>query len=41
MKLNEIADRPGARKSRMRLGMGVGSGKGKTAGRGVKGAESP
>lgn len=40
MKLNEIADRPGARKTRMRLGMGVGSGKGKTAGRGVKGAKA-
>jgi len=37
MKLNEIADRPGSRKGRMRIGRGIGSGKGKTAGRGGKG----
>jgi large subunit ribosomal protein L15 len=37
MKLNEIADNAGARKSRMRVGRGIGSGKGKTAGRGGKG----
>ncbi|HSP49773.1 MAG TPA: 50S ribosomal protein L15 [Pseudolabrys sp.] len=37
MKLNEIADRPGARKNRMRIGRGVGSGMGKTGGRGGKG----
>jgi large subunit ribosomal protein L15 len=37
MKLNEIADNPGARKERMRVGRGIGSGKGKTAGRGHKG----
>ncbi|MDC7786934.1 50S ribosomal protein L15 [Rhodoplanes sp. TEM] len=37
MKLNEIADKPGARKSRMRVGRGIGSGKGKTGGRGGKG----
>ena len=37
MKLNEIADNPGARKKRMRVGRGIGSGKGKTGGRGVKG----
>ena len=37
MKLNEIADRPGARKARMRIGRGIGSGKGKTGGRGGKG----
>ena len=37
MKLNQIADRPGARKSRMRIGRGIGSGKGKTGGRGGKG----
>jgi large subunit ribosomal protein L15 len=37
MKLNEIADRPGARKNRMRIGRGIGSGKGKTGGRGGKG----
>jgi large subunit ribosomal protein L15 len=37
MKLSEIAGRPGARKTRKRLGRGIGSGKGKTAGRGGKG----
>jgi large subunit ribosomal protein L15 len=37
MKLNQIADKPGARKSRMRIGRGIGSGKGKTGGRGGKG----
>src|ERR1700726_5269519 len=37
MKLNEIADNPGARKPRMRVGRGIGSGKGKTGGRGGKG----
>jgi len=37
MKLNEIADRPGARKNRMRIGRGIGSGMGKTGGRGGKG----
>ena len=37
MKLNQIADNPGARKTRRRVGRGIGSGKGKTAGRGVKG----
>ena len=40
MKLNEIRDNAGARKSRMRVGRGIGSGKGKTAGRGVKGQTS-
>jgi large subunit ribosomal protein L15 len=40
MKLNEIADRPGSRKNRMRVGRGIGSGKGKTAGRGVKGQKA-
>jgi len=40
MKLNQIADRPGARKKRMRIGRGIGSGLGKTAGRGQKGAKS-
>ena len=40
MKLNQIADNPGARKARMRVGRGIGSGKGKTAGRGVKGQTS-
>jgi large subunit ribosomal protein L15 len=37
MKLNQISDRPGARKDRMRIGRGIGSGKGKTGGRGGKG----
>lgn len=37
MKLNQIADRPGSKKPRTRLGRGIGSGKGKTGGRGGKG----
>jgi len=37
MKLNQIADKPGARKNRMRIGRGIGSGIGKTGGRGGKG----
>jgi large subunit ribosomal protein L15 len=37
MNLNQIADRPGARKKRMRIGRGIGSGMGKTGGRGGKG----
>jgi len=40
MKLNELADREGARKARTRVGRGIGSGKGKTGGRGVKGQKS-
>ena len=40
MKLSELADRPGARKVRRRVGRGIGSGKGKTAGRGVKGQKA-
>jgi large subunit ribosomal protein L15 len=40
MKLNEIADNPGATKKRMRIGRGPGSGKGKTGGRGIKGQTS-
>ena len=40
MKLNDIRDNAGARKSRMRVGRGIGSGKGKTAGRGQKGAKA-
>ena len=40
MKLTEIADKPGARKARIRVGLGIGSGKGKTGGRGVKGQKS-
>jgi large subunit ribosomal protein L15 len=37
MKLSDIADNPGSRKKRMRVGRGIGSGKGKTGGRGGKG----
>jgi len=37
MKLSDLRDNPGARKSRRRVGRGIGSGKGKTAGRGGKG----
>ena len=40
MKLNELRDNDGARKSRMRVGRGTSSGKGKTAGGGVKGQKS-
>lgn len=40
MKLNELADNPGATKNRKRIGRGIGSGKGKTGGRGVKGQKS-
>ncbi|GGD54850.1 50S ribosomal protein L15 [Erythrobacter arachoides] len=40
MKLNDIRDNEGARKSRIRVGRGIGSGKGKTAGRGQKGQKS-
>jgi large subunit ribosomal protein L15 len=40
MKLNQLSDRPGAVKDRMRVGRGIGSGKGKTGGRGVKGQKS-
>lgn len=40
MKLNELKDNAGARKSRMRVGRGIGSGKGKTGGRGQKGQKS-
>ncbi len=40
MKLNEIADKPGATKLRKRVGRGIGSGLGKTGGRGVKGQKS-
>ena len=40
MKLNEIADNPGAIKTKKRVGRGIGSGKGKTAGRGVKGQKA-
>jgi large subunit ribosomal protein L15 len=37
MKLNEIRDNPGARRSKLRICRGIGSGKGKTGGRGGKG----
>ncbi|MEZ6022046.1 MAG: 50S ribosomal protein L15 [Hyphomonadaceae bacterium] len=40
MKLNQLADNPGATHELMRVGRGVGSGKGKTGGRGVKGQKS-
>ena len=40
MKLHELADNKGARKTRTRVGRGIGSGKGKTGGRGVKGQKS-
>ena len=40
MKLNDIQDKPGAMKSRKRVGRGIGSGVGKTGGRGVKGQKS-
>jgi len=37
MKLNQLSDNAGSRKSPIRVGRGIGSGKGKTAGRGGKG----
>ena len=40
MKLNDLKDNNGSRKSRLRVGRGIGSGKGKTGGRGVKGQKS-
>lgn len=40
MRLNELSDNPGARKSSKRLGRGIGSGKGKTSGKGVKGQKA-
>jgi large subunit ribosomal protein L15 len=40
MKLSDLADNAGARKTRRRVGRGIGSGKGKTAGRGVKGQKA-
>ncbi len=40
MRLNELRDRPGARKAPKRLGRGIGSGLGKTAGRGHKGQKA-
>ena len=40
MKLNEIKDNEGARKSAKRVGRGIGSGSGKTSGHGQKGQKS-
>lgn len=40
MKLNDLRDNQGARKSRFRVGRGIGSGAGKTAARGQKGQNS-
>jgi large subunit ribosomal protein L15 len=40
MKLNQLADRPGARKAGKRRGRGIASGLGKTSGRGHKGQNS-
>lgn len=40
MKLNQLSDNSGARKSAMRVGRGIGSGKGKTAGSGHKGQKA-
>ena len=40
MRLNELRDNQGARKTRVRVGRGTSSGKGKTCGRGVKGQKS-
>lgn len=37
MKLHDLKPRPGARRSRKRVGRGTSGGQGKTAGRGVKG----
>ena len=40
MKLNELRDRPGARKAAKRIGRGIGSGTGKTSGKGHKGQKA-
>ena len=40
MKLNQLRDNPGARKTHTRVGRGSSSGLGKTSGRGVKGAKA-
>jgi large subunit ribosomal protein L15 len=37
MRLNELKDKPGSRKRRVRIGRGIGSGMGKMGGRGGKG----
>jgi len=40
MRLNEIANNPGAHKRKLKVGRGSSSGLGKTSGRGVKGAKA-
>jgi large subunit ribosomal protein L15 len=40
MRLTDLSDNPGARRSSKRLGRGIGSGKGKTSGKGVKGQKA-
>src|ERR1700761_8557722 len=40
MKLNEIRNKPGAHKRKLKVGRGSSSGLGKTSGRGVKGAKA-
>lgn len=40
MRLNELRDNPGAKRTRLRVGRGLGTGKGRTAGRGHKGQKS-
>lgn len=40
MKLNELANNPGAHKRKLKVGRGSSSGLGKTCGRGVKGAKA-
>jgi len=40
MKLNQIANNPGAHKRKLKVGRGSSSGLGKTSGRGVKGAKA-
>ncbi|MGH6718824.1 MAG: 50S ribosomal protein L15 [Alphaproteobacteria bacterium] len=40
MRLNELSDRPGARRPRKRVGRGIGAGTGKTSTRGQKGQGS-
>ena len=40
IRLTDLADNPGARKPKKRVGRGIGSGRGKTSGRGVKGQKS-
>lgn len=40
MRLNQIADNPGAKRTGKRLGQGIGSGTGKTSGRGHKGQKA-